>query len=320
MPFEFAHQPAAGANCRWGPGTVFGHGVVLGEGVVIGANCVIGDKVEIGPGTFVGNCVVMGEPTRAFYQNPGCHQPLPTRIGPRSAIRSGTIIYEGVDAGEGLETGNHATLREGCRIGRHVRIGSHSDLQGALTVGDYVSLHSNVHLGQHTVVEDYAWLFPYVITINDRMPPVYFEELGVHIGQYAVVGANTFLHPGVILGVHSVIAARSVVQGDVPDFAFAKGDPAKVVTDSRKLHARRGAEVVRAYPWPAHVFVKANPITGQLVVADLVLAPDQDPEQAEARIRTACSEHLAPHQVPRIMRFVADLTPSDAQKLSRTSP
>jgi len=250
MPFEYGHAPEAGRDCRWGPGTTFGRGVKLGDRVVIGAGTVIGDHVTIGDDAHIGNHVILAEPTRVAYAGA---EPAPTTIGAQAIIRSGTVIYSGVQAGDRLETGNYATIREDSRIGTRVRIGSYCDLQGQLTIGNFVSLHSNVHLGQFTVIEDYAWLFPYVITINDRMPPVFFEELGVHIGPYAVVGARTFLHPGARLGRHAVVAANSVVEGEIPDFALAKGDPAKKVLDCRKVFARKGDEVIRAYPWPVHV-------------------------------------------------------------------
>jgi acyl-coenzyme A synthetase/AMP-(fatty) acid ligase len=54
----------------------------------------------------------------------------------------------------------------------------------------------------------------------------------------------------------------------------------------------------------ARVYGAANPVTGQLVAADVVLAKGQEPDAAKARILAMCRARLAAYQVPRLLKFV----------------
>jgi acyl-coenzyme A synthetase/AMP-(fatty) acid ligase len=54
----------------------------------------------------------------------------------------------------------------------------------------------------------------------------------------------------------------------------------------------------------ARVYGTPNPVTGQLVAADVVLAEGEDPNAARPRILAMCREKLAGYQVPRILKFV----------------
>ena len=69
---------------------------------------------------------------------------------------------------------------------------------------------------------------------------------------------------------------------------------------------------------------RKNPITGAIVVADVVLNPSggssatSAPEaQTEQEILQLCRQHLARHKVPAMMRFVPSLNVTGAGKLAR---
>jgi len=51
----------------------------------------------------------------------------------------------------------------------------------------------------------------------------------VHIGKGAWVGAGSTILPGVTVGKHAIVGAASVVTKDVPDYAVAVGNPARVI-------------------------------------------------------------------------------------------
>ena len=51
----------------------------------------------------------------------------------------------------------------------------------------------------------------------------------VRIKRGAWVGANATILPGVTVGEYAIVAAGSVVTKDVPDYAVAAGNPAKVI-------------------------------------------------------------------------------------------
>jgi non-ribosomal peptide synthetase component F len=71
------------------------------------------------------------------------------------------------------------------------------------------------------------------------------------------------------------------------------------------------------------VKTKKNPITGALVVADVLLKDSSTPEGEQARemqqrLKQLCRESLAPHKVPAAIRFVPELAISETGKLVRS--
>ena len=65
----------------------------------------------------------------------------------------------------------------------------------------------------------------------------------------------------------------------------------------------------------ARVYGQDNPIVGQIVAADLVIADSADREQVEDAVRAACRT-LSRHSVPRNINFVDELELNNL-KLSR---
>ncbi len=57
----------------------------------------------------------------------------------------------------------------------------------------------------------------------------------------------------------------------------------------------------------ARVFGQANPITGFLVAAEVVIAPELDPAATRSAILAACREGLAAYQVPRVFKIVESI-------------
>ena len=65
---------------------------------------------------------------------------------------------------------------------------------------------------------------------------------------------------------------------------------------------------------------RRSPITGAIVVADVILADDRDisrSEEIRARIIADCKASLAPHKVPAVIKFVPSLEITAAGKLAR---
>ncbi len=65
---------------------------------------------------------------------------------------------------------------------------------------------------------------------------------------------------------------------------------------------------------------RRSPITGGIVVADVILADDVDAgrsDEIRARILADCKASLAPHKVPAVIKFVAALDITAAGKLAR---
>ena len=230
------------------PTAVIGEDVQLAPDVTIGPFTVVHPGVVVGAGSVVGSHCVLGEPTAAAYEADSYPWPA-CRIGAGALIRSHTVVYAGVEVGDGLSTGHRVTVREGSVLGADVRIGTLSDLQGDLRVGDHVRLHSNVHLSQRSVVEDFAWLYPQVVLTNDPHPPSDTCLRGVTVRRFAVVAVGSVVLPGVEVGEHALVGANSLVADDVAARTVVVGSPARPVGPVDDVRCRHGA-LGQVYPWP----------------------------------------------------------------------
>lgn len=88
-----------------------------------------------------------------------------------------------------------------------------------------------------------------MVLTNDPTPPS--EELiGVHINSFAIVATGSILLPGVEIGQDALVGAGSIVTKNVSEYKVAVGNPAKEISDVRKIKNRFTGEP--AYPWRDH--------------------------------------------------------------------
>lgn len=132
-----------------------------------------------------------------------------------------------------------------------------------------------------------------------------------------------------ILHVRSPGTSESAADGYV-----STGDIVQVVGD-RVLFRGRGSGVVnvggekvwpeqvertlRTHPEVAETIVapRKNPLSGWMLTAAVVPAPDADPSSLPARLRAHCAEHLSAAHVPAIVRIVGSLDLADTGKMVR---
>ena len=242
-------------RARVGDNTIIGHNCIIEENVRIGdnsyidSNTVIRRGVTLGEGSFVGSNCILGEYWMDFCEDRQ-HHDHPLEIGKKALIRSGSILYGGSRIGEHFQTGHQVTLREEAEIGDHVSIGTLSDIQGNCRLGHYVRLHSNVHIGQLSRVDDFVWIYPYVVLTNDPTPPS-SHFAGVHVHSFAIVATGAIVMPGLDIGHDCLIGAGAIVTKPVAPYAVAVGNPAKTVSDVRKIRNKITGEPV--YPWREHL-------------------------------------------------------------------
>jgi acyl-coenzyme A synthetase/AMP-(fatty) acid ligase len=94
-----------------------------------------------------------------------------------------------------------------------------------------------------------------------------------------------------------------------------------------KVYPEEVESVLNADPRVRMSLVRArrNPITGAVVVADVVLADplspsaSDTPDAVKSDLLDACRRHLAAHKVPAMLRFVPALEFTAAGKLVRPS-
>lgn len=183
-------------------------GVDLGQNVTIGLYCIIG--VPFGDAGSVDE----------------------TRIGDNSVVRSHTIIYAGNHIGCSFQSGHGAFIRECNSIGDDVSIGTKAVVEHHVTIEDGVRIHSQAFVPEFCVLKRGSWIGPNVVLTNakyPRSPSAKSELVGPTIEEYAKIGANATILPGITVGAHALVGAGSVVVRDVPPRAVVAGNPARIL-------------------------------------------------------------------------------------------
>lgn len=158
-------------------------------------------------------------------------------FGPGSLIGFPTgALYgeESIEVGEGTLIASHVSLSVGMIPGQ--------DMGGrvVLRIGDRCVIGTGSHIVAHhsIVIGDDVFTGPYVYITDqnhgyaDPDVPIgrqWPSNLAVSIGPGSWLGAGAIILPGAQIGRNVVVAAGSVVRGQVPDRCVVAGVPAKVV-------------------------------------------------------------------------------------------
>lgn len=161
----------------------------------------------------------------------------PPQLGPGSVVRSGTIVYDDVMAGPGLQTGHHALIREHTELGDGVLVGTQAVIDGTTVVGDAVSMQTGVYVPSDTAIGNRVFLGPNATLLNDMYPiRSEYDLQGPTLEDDVSIGANATVLPDVTVGQEAFIAAGAVVTEDVPPDTMAVGAPAEHRPLPEKLH------------------------------------------------------------------------------------
>lgn len=100
-------------------------------------------------------------------------------------------------------------------------------------------------------------MFPEKISVGDNAVIGYNTTILAHeylieeyrigevvIGDEVMIGANTTILPGVTIGRRAIVSAATLVNADVPEGAFAGGNPMRVIYTKEEMEQRNqgGAE------------------------------------------------------------------------------
>jgi len=104
----------------------------------------------------------------------------------------------------------------GMKVGRHTAF--------ALMVMVDVFFPERIKIGDNSIVGYNTTILTHEYLIRE------YRLGNVVIGNGVMIGANTTILPGVVIGDGAVVAAGSVVHRDVPPGAFVGGNPAREIT------------------------------------------------------------------------------------------
>ncbi len=219
---------------------------IIGNNVRIGDHAIIHDNVVIGDNsTICENCII-GEPGVDSYYSENYVNPK-TIIGSNSLIRSGSILYSGSIFGDSFTTGNTVSIRENTVFGKNCIVGTFSDIQGNVTFGDYCRLNSHVQIASKCTFKNFIFIYPMVVFTNDLLPPSN-HLIGTSVDDFSQIAAGAVILPGLSIGKHCLIGAKSLVTKNVEDYEFHAGNPAVRIGKVNHLWSKdnKGPH----YPWP----------------------------------------------------------------------
>lgn len=143
-------------------------------------------------------------------------------------LGSGTRIWHLAQVRERAVLGDECILGKGAYVGEDVHIGNRVKIQN----------NASVYTG--STLEDGVFIGPHVCLTNDRVPRAVNRDgsqkgaedwqLGtVLVRTGAALGAGCIVVAGVTIGRWAMVGAGAVVTRDIPDYALAVGNPARLI-------------------------------------------------------------------------------------------
>jgi acetyltransferase-like isoleucine patch superfamily enzyme len=164
------------------------------------------------------------------------YQPRGMTIGKTSVIRRPRWIIgpSQIYIGEKTRIGRFAVLTAlkdyaGVPLNGRIIIGND------VYIGGWVQIHAMdcVEIGDGAVLSEHVYLTDCVHGFDPLGPPIMEQKIAskgpVKIGRRCFVGFGSTILPGVTLGDHCIVGARSVVTKSFPPFSMVVGNPAKLV-------------------------------------------------------------------------------------------
>jgi UDP-N-acetylglucosamine acyltransferase len=174
-------------------------------------------------------------------------------------IHPTAIIGPGVELGRDNVVAPYAVVLGPCRIGDrnwigpHVAIGTPAQIRGGahiasweapddppgVVIGDdniireFVTIHQPTEdttaIGNHCYLMSYAHV-PHDATLSDGVTLSNAAQIGGHaqFGAGANIGLGAMVHQRAIIGAGAMIGMGAIVTKDIPPFAVAYGNPARV--------------------------------------------------------------------------------------------
>jgi acetyltransferase-like isoleucine patch superfamily enzyme len=147
------------------------------------------------------------------------------------SVASTAIVDETAVIGEGTRVWNFVHVREDAKIGKECVLADYVYVGRGVKVGNNVKFENRATVYEGVTIEDKVFVGPHVTFTNDFYPRSFIKDwkiLHTHVKEGASIAAGTVIVCGVTIGEYALIGAGSVVTNDIPAYALAYGNPARI--------------------------------------------------------------------------------------------
>jgi len=145
-------------------------------------------------------------------------------------VHPSAFIDEGVQISEGAKIWHNTHVTDTARVGKNSSIGQNCYIAGI--VGDNCRIQNNVNVYLGVELGDWVFCGPSMTFTNDMNPRAKYPKRGEYlktiVKEGVSFGAHTVIVCGTTIGKWAFIGAGGVVTKDIPDYAIAYGNPARV--------------------------------------------------------------------------------------------
>ena len=148
-------------------------------------------------------------------------------------VHESSYVDEGVSIGSETKIWHFCHIHSGAKIGERCVMGQNVNIGNCVAIGNGVKIQNNVSVYEGVTLEDYVFCGPGATFTNDLTPRAEFPKKGKYVATLvkrgASIGANATVVCGNTIGKSALIGSGAVVTKDVPDYAIAVGNPARVI-------------------------------------------------------------------------------------------
>src|SRR5215203_260260 len=147
-------------------------------------------------------------------------------------VHQSSYVDEGCEIGDGTKIWHFSHVMSRSRIGRGCNLGQNVVVSPDVVIGDNVKIQNNVSIYTGVVLEDDVFCGPSMVFTNVVNPRSHVsrkdEYRATLVKRGASLGANCTVVCGHTVGTYAFVGAGAVITTDVPDFALAVGNPARI--------------------------------------------------------------------------------------------
>ncbi|HZK17739.1 MAG TPA: DapH/DapD/GlmU-related protein [Clostridia bacterium] len=148
-------------------------------------------------------------------------------------IHESSYIDEPCKIGKGTKIWHFSHVMQNAKIGEECNIGQNVVISPGVVLGNNVKVQNNVSVYTGVICEDDVFLGPSCVFTNVINPRAFIARKDEYkrtvVKKGATIGANATIVCGYNIGRYAFVGAGAVVTGDIPDYALAVGNPARVV-------------------------------------------------------------------------------------------